>query len=720
LEDEKYDINNHQRPSRLRKLFHSLGLESFYLLGKEFQGHVVKEKRKVVLNHDLFTACYVSLLHVIPVAASVTLLVFNLRGFYIGGDLSGANGPEGTSIRLLILQFLSKALELLAVASLSCILFALIRHSLIHGGLPYGAITAGFEFTKLSMLWSKEFVATCSTGFDSRRTKVLLVATIVVFTVLGASLGPSFATTLQPTLQDFNGGGTSYYLPRDLWPLQVNEMKTSEVACSSSKNNSCFPPNHNLISDELLSYWPASWPPTEGYNLPQVMPEQILISGRHTLCELAVRFRGPFIYQPGLTAATTPSAAIADSVAKLAKYWTLANRAVCADGKSSFCFYKDIFFSVEALQPVVFANCNTNSVNSTLKFPKIDQGSGSFPLPEFENSTFTSQDWYNQVTLNGSTPSLTWVELPEGTFGLSSIGGIVALPGSNTTGPGGRIVTCTLDARWANSTVTVSFTGGPKVVRGEPPNWFTTSRLQKNSNGELKWPQINISPQWADYLDPSVEGLNISTFTLLGNSIGRLGNIALAPFSNNAVEAILAVILAEGLSRISNMATIQGSLKGFEKNEWMSQILPDKSVFGTGGSAFNYTFSSGGPFEKFEMKTAVNGYGYGITTATILSSLVLLTYSLIATVYVIHSTCFSRSTSSAWESISEVIALAMNSAPAPNLRNTGAGISSLKTLKEKVRIGVNDDEQLQMIFVDETEEGTEKEYGGVTPNESYG
>jgi len=673
-----------------------------------------------VLNRDLLTACYVSLLHVIPVAASVILLVFNLRGFYIGGDLSGANGSEGTSIRLLILQFLSKAPELLAVASLSCILFALIRHSLLHGDLPYGALTAGFEFTKLSLLWSKEFVATCSTGFDSRRTKFLLVATIVVFTFLGASLGPSFATTLQPTLQNFNGGGTSFYLPSGLWPLQVNEMKPSEVACSSSKNNSCFPPNHNLISDELLSYWPVSSSQTEDYNLPQVMPEQTLISGQHALRELAVRFRGPFIYQPDLTVATTPSAAIADSVAKLAKYWTLANRAVCADGKPGFFFYKDIFFSVEALQPVVFANCNTNRVTSTLKFPKIDEGSGSFPLLEFENSTFTSRDWYNQVTINGSTPNLAWVALPEATFGLSSIGGVVALPGSNTTSLEGQVISCTLDARWANSTATASFTGGPKVVRGEPANWFTTSRLQKDSKSRLKWPQIKISPQWADDLDPIVDRLNISVFTLLSNSIGRLGNITLAPSSNDAVEAILAVMLAEGLSRISNTATIQGSLKGFEKNQWMSQILPDKSVFGTGGSAFNYTFTPGDPFERFKMKTAVNGYGYGITTATILSSLVLITYSLIATIYVIHSTCFSRRTSSAWESISEVIALAVNSTPAPNLlRNTGAGISSLKTLKEKVRIGVNSDEQLQMIFVDK--ECTEKgDFEEVTPNKSYG
>lgn len=670
--------------------------------------HVVEEVKKVALVHDLLTACYVSLLHVVPITASVTLMVLNLRGFYIGGDLSGANGSEGTSIRLLILQFLSKALELLAVASLSSILFALIRHSLIHDDLPYGAITTGFEFTKISLLWSKEFVATCSTAFSSRGSKFLFIATSIVFTFLGASLGPSFATTLQPTLQDFNGGGTSFYLPTGLWPLNLEKMDPSDVACSSSSTDSCFLSNSHLISDELLSYWPTSWPQTDDYNLPQVMPEQTLIAGRHALRELAIRFRGPFIYQPDLTVATTPSAVVAETVASLAKYWTITQTATCAVGKPAFCFYKNIVFSVEAFQPVAFVKCNPNSVNSTLKFSRIDQGTGSFPLLDFDNITFPTQDWYSKTTNNSSDPSLTWVELPQAKFGLSSIGAVVALPWRNGSNP--TIFSCTADARWANSTATSSFTGGPKVVRGEPNKWFTTSRLQKSSNGKLKWPLININPLWADSLDSVLDGFN---------GIGRLGNVALAPYSVNAVEATLAVMLAEGLSRVSSSGKIQGSLKGTAKNEWMSQMLPDRSVFGTGGSAFNYSFRSGDPFQRFEMKTTVNGYGYGITTATILSSIVLLLYSAIAMLFIVYSTCFARSTSSAWESISEVIALAMKSTPAAALHNTGAGIHCLKTLKEKIRIRVNDDKQLQMVFLGEDTD--EREYlKRVTPNESYG
>jgi len=57
----------------------------------------------------------------------------------------------------------------------------------------------------------------------------------------------------------------------------------------------------------------------------------------------------------------------------------------------------------------------------------------------------------------------------------------------------------------------------------------------------------------------------------------------------------------------------------------------------------------------------------------------------------------------------------------PVLQNTGAGISSLTPLKEKIRIGVNEDAQLQMIFFGgDNGKSNEKEFfERVRWNESY-
>lgn len=145
----------------------------------------------------------------------------------------------------------------------------------------------------------------------------------------------------------------------------------------------------------------------------------------------------------------------------------------------------------------------------------------------------------------------------------------------------------------------------------------------------------------------------------------------------------------------------------------MTEFLPKGSVFGTGGSAFDYVYQEGDQSTKFQDTITVNGYGYGITTATILSTLVLMTYSLIDVIYIVYSICFAKTTSSSWESITELVALAASSRPSHALDNTGAGIGKMATLKHQVGVRVFDD-RLQMVFEDE--KGGEK----VIKNKCYG
>ncbi|KAL8748053.1 MAG: hypothetical protein Q9190_000138 [Brigantiaea leucoxantha] len=116
---------------------------------------------------------------------------------------------------------------------------------------------------------------------------------------------------------------------------------------------------------------------------------------------------------------------------------------------------------------------------------------------------------------------------------------------------------------------------------------------------------------------------------------------------------------------------------------------------------------------KFEMRSAALGYGYGIATANLLSMIVLCVYSLISIIHVFTSVCCTKTTSSAWESITEIIALAVSSSPSPSLRNTGAEIDTLGVFKQPVKIGVSD-ECLQMVFNDE------KAVDKVSQNEYYG
>jgi hypothetical protein len=687
-------------PTRFRKLANSLGFETLYLAFRELRGDSINEEKKVVLlEKHLWTSCYVSLFHLTPSAASITLMVLIWKGYYIGSELSGLpRGGDG--LKFLGLQFASKLLELLAVGSLSTILFALVRTQLLWEKLPFGAVTAGFEFNRLSFLWSKEFLATCATNFKHLEQKVLLVATVIIFTLLATSIGPSAAVASSPVLRNWPAGGSSFWLnatSQQLWPSHLDDVAVLDLPCAPTQNNSCFPSNGNVLASELLSLWPPLLlADADDDTLSNVVPEKATIPGRRSMHTMAVRFKGPFSYQPYITTVTTPLAAIADALSQVQRYWFVANEQKCIT-KPSFCVYNDIFFTANAQQPVTYVRCLGSALNSTMQFSRLDKGLGNYPAAHTSNATLGSQQWYDFTTANGTIPGLSWIDLAEADFGQTSIGAAVALPGPTTKDNPNNIFACTVDARWAQTSAALSFLGGPMIVSGLPDNWLYGGQYQLDSKGQWLWPQVTIAPEWGDTINSVIGEPSQSLFANLCNSVARMGNITMVPWSINAVESVLALMITDGLARTSSMAMTLGSLKGLDSGEWRNELLPKGTVFGGGGSAFNYTYQPGDQATMFEATVSVNGYGYGVTTATVLATVVLSIYTLIAMTYVTYSICFAKTTSNSWESITDLVALGLNSRPPSTLKNTGAGIATLGSLKEKVSIGVNDD-RLQMVF----------------------
>ncbi|KAI4158998.1 MAG: hypothetical protein LQ342_006971 [Letrouitia transgressa] len=705
-------------PSLFSKLLKSIGLDAFYLLNQDKvdEQTPAKENPKILIHRDLRAVCYLSLLHSVPVTASIILVVLNCRGFYIGGELQGAEGKD--DLKILGLQFAAKILELLAVASLSTIMLALVRDQLISDSLPFGAVTAGYEFNKLSILWSKGFVATCVASFTSVRQKTLLIATVIVFTILSTTIGPSAAVSALPELRDWPAGGTTFYLnatSQDLWPTVLTETAASDIPCSAFENASCFPSSYDSLAETLLSLWPrfTHLEPDRG-DVSSVMPEKATVMARRSAHVMEVRFKGPFLYQPELTAATTPLGAVSDAASQLARYWFSANARQCSAGIARFCFYKDLSSSIKAAQPVTYVRCSGSNITQPLQFPKVDQAAGSYPVFEYQNRTYGSQRWFDQSTNNSLTASLDWIDLPEAQHGSTSLGAVIALPGDRASDQPDQAISCTIDARWAPSNATVSFLGGPDLVSGSPREFFLQAgRLRRRSDGQLEWPRIKVASAWAEAMNPSIPGSSRSVFERLCNSVGRLNNISLAPSPESAVEAVLAIMVTENLARTQSSAAILGSLRNLAKQGWVNNILPHRTVFGYGTSAFDYSYSIGDRATEFSMRATVLGYGYGITTARLLSTIVLLVYSLIVMIYVFHTICYTQATSDAWESITDLMALAINSTPSSRLKNTGAGIGSLGVLKEPVRVRVND-RRLQMVF--ENESNGQK----VECNEHYG
>jgi hypothetical protein len=137
---------------------------------------------------------------------------------------------------------------------------------------------------------------------------------------------------------------------------------------------------------------------------------------------------------------------------------------------------------------------------------------------------------------------------------------------------------------------------------------------------------VNTSLAWAEEINTQSADPSMSHFVYLCNSVGRLGNISKIGSSLEAVDAILAMMFTGGLSRTNSLVSIRGSLKGRDTpiiEDMINEMLPKRAAYGAGGKSLDYSYISGDQSTRFVMQTTVNGYGYGQSISTILSTIVL-------------------------------------------------------------------------------------------------
>jgi hypothetical protein len=100
----------------------------------------------------------------------------------------------------------------------------------------------------------------------------------------------------------------------------------------------------------------------------------------------------------------------------------------------------------------------------------------------------------------------------------------------------------------------------------------------------------------------------------------------------------------------------------------------------------------------FKFTTVVYGYGYGNTSISVrLAMAVMVTYCVVTVAYIAYI-LITGSTSTAWNSGIELVALALQSRKPNHLDNSGVGIDSIKTFQEGVGIRVNQDDGLELVF----------------------
>ena len=455
--------------------------------------------------------------------------------------------------------------------------------------------------------------------------------------------------------------------------------------------------------------------------------------------------------------ATTQQVAVADALTTTGDTWNVAMTNVSTSGHGSIKLELDVVHGITAgyYQPYTNVICNHDAILGPIDTDPAEFPAYSGPSVQLLNAIIANDSnipgdhlIFPNVTKTDiwNTPGpardyrLRWVELP---FNDTAIGAIVLVPRSaeNLTQ---ELFMCNVGAGWGLSTMNVStFNGGSSPVLSQV-NTQALSNIVGSGGGpdpnlsrgfpvgledhliEFYPPvfperPIKITEEWARYLNPSIELLNTTVF----NSIMEV-NITVYSDSYhrlNQAEMALAQLVANGLSRIGSTSQLQGIVKPV--------VQPDKSVgldgnywfAGKGNNVFQVDPVDSKDWVKFRVSTTTEGYAYntqGITTKLAIGF--LLAYCLIAIAHIIYAG-ISGISSTCWDSIGEVTALAMNSTPTAALRNTCAGITELNIFKLPVRVlafrdAEGDGEHLELVFGKPDEKTLENKT--IKANRAYG
>ena len=254
---------------------------------------------------------------------------------------------------------------------------------------------------------------------------------------------------------------------------------------------------------------------------------------------------------------------------------------------------------------------------------------------------------------------LQWVDLPQPLFNSSSIGAVIIPPQAVnlTSGNGGpQILTlCNLAAGWGSTALQENRGGGiasssvSSTVTNDSSHTFGLHSAKganreptgENDNTEIQffipgYPQrlINITQEWAQYLDAMVESANRSVFGLLMQEHFVVqGSQSIAALNTFAAETLV-LMVTNGLARIGFESTLQGSPRSIpgtpyiDGNYWLSGK----------GNVFTVDPVESQDWVKFHVNSTLQGYAYNTQTLSPRLAIgVMILYCIIALAHVIYS-----------------------------------------------------------------------------------
>ena len=502
-------------------------------------------------------------------------------------------------------------------------------------------------------------------------------------------------------------------------------------------------------------------------------PIYVEVSGKSALRRLYTgEIENFFLQNVYPSVSTTQQAAVADALVSAANLWFLSLTNVTArkghgnplsDQANSAHTIKDNYF-----QPYVSSWCVPDTIEgldddrslvlpTLLSANKESQSDTTIEYQGFKGLTSVPaitkfgapRSKFLDTTGDMSQYRLTWVELFENQFNGSSIGAVIHLPNPTNTSSH-PILSCNLAAGWGASTASIQVgeveTGGSVSSQGRSPGVFRDMPIelteapakQHNRNALFHYPLfpqilINITKSWADLLSPR---LSFSNSTI----INELMQEQMFPGDPKSyARFVLSALVANGLARTGFSSILQGDVKTVRGPNGDMQLDGNFWLSGK-GDAFVVNATEAQNWTQLRMESTLQGHSYNVIgSPPKIAIAILMVYCVVAFCHIVYAGTSGEKTrtspffllvshhcigisSTSWDSIAEVTALAMNSAPTALLRNTCAGISELHIFKLPVRIVASKDEEgegehLELVFGDETEEKSSRNL--IEPNRAY-
>ena len=682
----------------------------------------------------------------LPVSVFVFLLWINYWDFYIGTGFSFHQRSDNRYLALY--QIGAKLQEVLCVASLTTVVLQVLRHDLLYGdGVPIGLLGSGVSFSSISYFWSPEFLIAAKYCLSSWKRCRLYFITIIAG-LLAVTIGPASAILLLPRSQTVTVGRTKYYLngtADDFWPSTVTSGTEGAICSSVNATQYAMCPSGGYFSLRYnfleLNYTnQLSGIDNNGYSpklkaaggLPPPSLDVLIQSPLALLPAMFSDFRVSGV-NPETLAVQPHAATIAVQQWLNGEWYTAVTHLSTQKAFSSLAKYKyarHLVSRTTTTVPLVRVHCSRQAANLTQ-----DTGQITFPWLN-KGIDWVSDDRNVNISSLNRTASpflrLQWLPLPTESFEHISTGLLVELP---STGDSRVAFGCAISAVWTQGHLVSDSEYSQYAWLANVAMDYTKQEIVADlSANSLNAEQVNrlitLEPSWLTALTPSApDVVNEDSWSpttleriITDTGIDKIfddyrtrpqpyssvtnGQCRLAATPQNwtetdmwndrscgkenqtfLIETAIAITIADGLSRFasSRAYNVESDIRDWALQASVTMSV-DTDALLNGRQAVRLPPSSDHNYLIQEMTLSIDGYAYDASSIfDYLSTGVIALYMLVATS---HTVWILRHqvTSSSWDTITELIALCLNSPSTSALDNTSAGIQRYATYTKRFKI----------------------------------